>query len=112
MLRNFAKEITGKKPGKQWPTRFLKKYNNQLTARYTTRIDSQRKRADSAYKYSLYFELMAKKLKEYDVQPEDMYNMDEKGFLIRVLSKGKRIFSRSKFEQGGFKQRLQDGNRE
>ena len=112
MLRNFAKELTGKKPGKQWPTRFLKKYDDQLTARYTTGIDSQRKRADSAYKYSLYFELMAKKLKEYDIRPEDMYNMDEKGFLIGVLSKGKRIFSRSKLERGGFKQRLQDENRE
>ena len=38
--------------------------------------------------------------------------MDEKGFLIGVLSKGKRIFFRRRYEQDGMKQRLQDGNRE
>ena len=26
MLRNFAKEISGTKPGKHWPSRFLKKH--------------------------------------------------------------------------------------
>lgn len=41
-----------------------------------------------------------------------MYNMDEKGFLIGVVSKGKRIFSCYQYEKGGQKQRLQDGNRE
>ena len=112
ILRNFAKEITGNKPGKHWPSRFLKKYNNNLIARYTIGIDTSRKRADSAYKYTLYFELMARKIKEYDMQPENIYNIDEKGFFIGVLSKGKRIFSKQCYEQGGLKQRLQDGNRE
>lgn len=41
-----------------------------------------------------------------------MYNMDEKGFLIGVLSKMKRIFSRRRYEEGGMKQLIQDGNRE
>ncbi|KAI9046208.1 transposase [Aspergillus affinis] len=112
MLRNFAKEITGNKPRKCWPNRFLKGHNNELVAHYTTGIDSSRKRADYAYKYALYFELMARKIEEYSIRPEDMYNMDEKGFLIGVLSKGKRIFSRQKYEQGGLNQCLQDSNRE
>lgn len=112
MLRNWTQEITGIRPGKQWPTRFLKKHNNDLIARYTTGIDSSRKRADSAYKYALYFELLARKKEKFELRPEDTYNMDEKGFLIGVLSKGKRIFSKQKYEQGGLKQRLQDGNRE
>ncbi|CEL05785.1 hypothetical protein ASPCAL06900 [Aspergillus calidoustus] len=39
--------------------------------------------------------------------------MDEKGFLIGMLVKGLRIFSKQKYiTGGGFKQRLQDGNRE
>ncbi|CEL11935.1 hypothetical protein ASPCAL15029 [Aspergillus calidoustus] len=41
-----------------------------------------------------------------------MYNMDEKGFLIGVLSKAKRIFSRRDNETDGSQQRVQDGNRE
>jgi alkylated DNA nucleotide flippase Atl1 len=106
MLRNFAKEITGIKPGKHWPGRFLKKHNKDLISRYTTGIDAARKRADSAFKYALYFEFMGRKIKEYDVQPENMYNMDEKGFLIGILPKGKRIFSRQQYKKKGLKQHL------
>jgi hypothetical protein len=56
MLRNFAKEITGNKPGKLWPGRFIKRHQHDLISTYTTAIDAARKRADSAYKYTLYFE--------------------------------------------------------
>lgn len=97
MLRNFAKELTRIKLGKHWPGRFLKKQNASLTAHYTTAMDSSRKRADFAYKYTLYFELLARKMKEYSLESlegQDIYNMDEKGFLIEVLSNGKRIFCR------------------
>jgi hypothetical protein len=52
-------------------------------------------------------------MQQYELRPEDIYNMDEKGFLIRMLVKGLRIFSKQKYiTRGGFKQRLQDGNRE
>jgi mannose/fructose/N-acetylgalactosamine-specific phosphotransferase system component IID len=49
---------------------------------------------------------MGRKIKEYDVQPENMYNMDEKGFLIGILPKGKRIFSRQQYKKKGLKQHL------
>ena len=38
--------------------------------------------------------------------------MDEKGFLIGVLLKMKRVFSCRRYEEGGIKQIIQDGNRE
>jgi hypothetical protein len=38
--------------------------------------------------------------------------MDEKGFLIGVLSRMKRVFSRSLYDNGKLKAMLQDGNRE
>ena len=38
--------------------------------------------------------------------------MDKKGFLIGVLSKIKRIFSRHQFKEKAIKQMIQDGNRE
>ncbi|THC92494.1 hypothetical protein EYZ11_008032 [Aspergillus tanneri] len=73
-------------------------------------MDSSRKKADSAFKYALYFELLAQKIDEYNIQKENIYNMDEKGFLIGILSKAKRIFSKQQFEKDGIQQRLQDGN--
>jgi hypothetical protein len=101
MLRNFVLEIAGIQPGIHWPGRFIKRHESELLFRYTTGIDSSQKRADSAAKYTLYFELLARKIEEYDIQPENIYNMDEKGFLIGVVSKSKRIFSKRKYEQDG-----------
>ena len=75
MLRNLAHEISGNRPGKQWPSCFLKRYGDDLISRYITGIDLSRKRADLAWKYALFFELLSRKIDEYDVQPEDIYNM-------------------------------------
>lgn len=49
----------------------------------------------------LYFELLAQKVHEYDTQAENIYNMDEKGFLIGNLTKGKQIFSKQRYERDG-----------
>ena len=57
-------------------------------------MDSNRHNAESEYKYKLYFDLLQQKIAKYDLEPEHTYNMDEKGFAIRVLGRSKRIFSR------------------
>ena len=41
-----------------------------------------------------------------------MYNVDEKGFLIRIRSKIRRIMSRDTYEQGRCCQSVQDRSRE
>jgi hypothetical protein len=48
-------------------------------------MDRKRHQADPGAKYSLYFELLHDKMKEYEVQPTHIYNMDEKGFQIGTL---------------------------
>jgi hypothetical protein len=35
---------------------------------------------------------MARKVKEYNIQPEDMYNTDEKAFLLECFLKPKESF--------------------
>lgn len=49
---------------------------------------------------------------EYEVLPHNIYNMDEKGFLLGVLQKTKRVFTRASFESGKLLGAGQDGNRE
>jgi len=112
MLANFAREISGKEPGKNWATRWLKAHSDKVISRFSTGLDVDRKRADSALKYALYFALIGRKIEQYNLGPEQIYNMDEKGFMLGVTTKRKRIFTRRKYEQGGYKQHLQDGNRE
>jgi len=89
MLRNFAREIrgTGEKPGVEWPARWRERHKDEIIYAYTTGMDRGRFCADSAYKYKLYFELMERKLREYDVDPDMTFNMNEKGFLLGILQK-------------------------
>lgn len=55
---------------------------------------------------------MRRKIDKYDIDARQMYNMDEKGFLIGVAQKSKRIFSRQLLEAGTLGNTQQDGNRE
>uniref|UniRef100_A0A093VGD5 Jerky protein like-like n=1 Tax=Talaromyces marneffei PM1 TaxID=1077442 RepID=A0A093VGD5_TALMA len=112
MLENFAREISGKEPGKNWASRWIKAHSDEVISRYSEGLDSDGKKADSEYKYALYCELIGRKIEQYNLMPEQIYSMDEKGFMLGVSTKEKRIFTRRKYEQGGYKQHLQDGNQE
>ncbi|KAF7569827.1 Trichoplein multi-domain protein [Pyrenophora tritici-repentis] len=49
---------------------------------------------------------------QHYIRAQDVYNIDKKGFLIRVTGRSKRVFSKQKYETGGFKKVIQDGNRD
>ncbi|KAF1966457.1 hypothetical protein BU23DRAFT_593182 [Bimuria novae-zelandiae CBS 107.79] len=57
-------------------------------------IDAVRHHANSYLKYRLYFDLLHEKMAQYNIQACNTYNMDEKGFLIGILGRSKRIFNR------------------
>ena len=61
-------------------------------------MDSNRHQADSGAKYILYFKLLQQKISQYGIEPRHTYNMDEKGFLIGITSRSKRVFSRRRYE--------------
>jgi hypothetical protein len=112
MIRRFASEIAKKELGVHWVDRFVARYKVELISQWATGIDRSRHQADSHLKYSLYFELLRSKLSQYDIEPRHIYNMDEKGFLLGILTRSKRIFSRRLYEEGKIKAHIQDGNRE
>lgn len=112
MLRTFVYDIVHKYPGKDWPHRFCKRWSNCLESRYLTAMDSSRQKADIKESYEHYFSLMKQKIEQYDVQACNMYNMDEKGFLIGVLTKSKRIFTKEALSEKQLLGNKQDGNRE
>ncbi|XTI95064.1 hypothetical protein V2W45_1443861, partial [Cenococcum geophilum] len=65
--RNFASEIVGREAGRTWAQRFINRHKIDLVSRWTSGMDTARKRANLAFKYALYFELLRKKIKQYDV---------------------------------------------
>ncbi|KAF2422142.1 hypothetical protein EJ08DRAFT_726312 [Tothia fuscella] len=124
---NFAADIGGKVPGKNWVSRFVFKHRDRLASEFLQTIDHSRIKADNPYKYKLYFEKVfsllaycvcsnnrqvAKKIHEYKILPQNTYNMDEKGFLIGVLQKTRRIFTKSANLNGPNRGAGQDGSRE
>jgi hypothetical protein len=58
-----------------------------------------RHRANSRHKYELCFNLLHLKIVQYEVEPCNTYNMDEKGFMIGITGRSKRVFSRPQWEQ-------------
>jgi hypothetical protein len=75
-------------------------------------MESNRHNAESGYKYKLYFELLQQKITQYELDPGHTYNMDEKGFVIGVLGRTKRVFSRRQYEKKDVRQARQDGSHE
>jgi hypothetical protein len=51
-------------------------------------------------------------MREYDIRPEDYYNMDKKGFLIGRTHKAKRVFNKDLKASGRLLGASQDGSRE
>ena len=83
-----------------------------LDSRYLTTYDASRHKADSERSYKLYFELVEQKIQQYEIQAQNMYNMDEKGFLIGFLAKSKRVFTKAALTSKRVLGAVQDGNRE
>jgi hypothetical protein len=75
-------------------------------------MDSKRYAADSEAKYSLYFNLLHQKIEEYVIDARHTYNMDEKGFMIGITGRLKRVFSKAIWAAKRVRELLQDGSRE
>jgi hypothetical protein len=110
MIRRFASSLAGRDVSESWVTRFVKRNEDRLVTRWTTGMDRKRHKADSEAKYRLYFELLHDKIKEYNVEPTNIFNMDEKGFQIGTLGRSKRVFDRAIYDRKGVTSALQDGN--
>ncbi|EDU49320.1 hypothetical protein PtrM4_048750 [Pyrenophora tritici-repentis] len=94
MIRNFSSEVAHQQLSESWVTRFINRHEIYLILKWTSAMDRTRHLADSESKYRLYFELLHRKITEYHLEARDIYNMDEKGFLIGLIGRSKRIFSR------------------
>jgi hypothetical protein len=75
-------------------------------------MDGNRYQTDSEAKYTLYFDLLHQKMQQYDVEPENTYDMNEKGFLVGTTSRSKRVFSKVLWKRKEMTSALQDGSRE
>jgi hypothetical protein len=111
MIRNFASAVAQEPVSESWVTRFINRHAIHPISQYSTGMDADRHNADSFVKYKLYFDSLQAKIAEYDVEVENTYNMDEKGFMIGTTTRTKHVFSRRMWEKKEVRETLQDGNR-
>jgi hypothetical protein len=63
MLRRLASGIAQEEVGKQWVTRFVNRYHNQLVSRWITGMYLVRHQDDS---YTQYFKVLHGAIEKYD----------------------------------------------
>ncbi|KAG9190745.1 hypothetical protein G6011_08833 [Alternaria panax] len=112
MIQNFGSAVGKWEVSESWITRFLHRHNDKLATKWSAGIDRERHHADSKHKYELYYRLLHSKMREYDIEPQNTYNMDEKGFFIGITTRTKRVFSKAVWASKERQEALRDGNRE
>jgi hypothetical protein len=112
MIQNFAGTVVKWEVSESLVTQFLHCHANKLTIKWSPGIDCNRHQADSEERYKLYFDLLHSKMREYNVDARNTYNMDEKGFLVSITTRLKLIFTKAIWASKERTAAVQDGNRE
>ena len=94
--------------GPRWAENFVRRHP-ELTIRFRRRIDYQRAQCEDPEVCSAWFALVRNTIAKYGIQEADIYNFDETGFLMGMLSSAK-VVTRS--ERRGRPRTKQPGNRE
>lgn len=94
--------------GKNWASSFVRR-RPDLRTRLNRRIDYQRVFNEDPIAYRAWFKLVADTIAKHGIQPEDIYNFDETGFLMGMISTGMVITST---ERRGRPRQAQPGTRE
>jgi hypothetical protein len=100
MIQNFGTQIARRELGKNLVDLFVQRYPDDFILKWTTAIDNNRHKADSGKKHSIHSDLLRDKIDQYHVEARHISNMDEKGFMLGVVGRLKRISSRALYEDG------------
>ena len=111
-MANILLAARGSQPpptvGKNWPSKFVER-REELRTRYSVRYDYQRALNEDPKALRSWFTIVQNVIDENGIQPEDIYNLDETGFAMGLISSQK-VVTRADFY--GRRRLLQLGNRE
>ena len=94
--------------GKNWPSTFVKR-RDELRSRFSRRYDYQRALNEDPKALRAWFATVQSVVDENGIQAEDIYNFDETGFAMGLISSQKVV---TRADYYGRRALLQPGNRE
>jgi helix-turn-helix, Psq domain/Tc5 transposase DNA-binding domain len=106
-VANRASIIAGGEVGVNWARRFRKRHPD-MKANWTTALEACRAACLNRPLVTEYFEMLGDIIRENNIPPENIYNMDEKGIQMGI---GKRTLVLVDRDQKTVNQ-VEDGNRE
>jgi len=80
--------------GKNWHKRFLQRHQ-KLKSIYSRALDNDRAMNNNPVILRDFFTILDKVIKEFKIGPHNIYNMDEKGFLIGLIQRSLRVIEKS-----------------
>jgi hypothetical protein len=78
-----AEAISGRHIGEAWPRRFCKRHPD-LKMKKMTGLEKAHAKALNQFAVNEFFDMLMEVMKEYDILPENLYNMDEKGIQLGI----------------------------
>jgi hypothetical protein len=112
LVSALASELANKQVSTNWCSRFVARHKLLLDSRYVHNMDLSRHKADSEASFKQYFSVIGAKIEEYNLTPENIYNMDEKGFMLGACQKGRRILCRETYKDKKLVTAGHDGSRQ
>ena len=108
-MANILRRVRDASPvGKNWAGNFVNR-RPDLRTRLNRRIDYQRAFNEDPVAYRAWFKLVADIIAKHGIQVEDIYNFDETGFLMGIITTGMVVTSSERRERP---RQAQQGGRE
>ena len=111
-MANLLLEKRGTTPvisvGEKWVYNFVKRHP-LLSSRFSRRYNYERAKCEDPKVIGEWFDLVQKTILQFGIDPDDVYNFDETGFAMGLISTAK-VITRSEYY--GRRSLLQPGNRE
>jgi hypothetical protein len=99
--------IAGIQVGATWPKRFCK-CHPELKMKKTMGLEKARAKALNRFAVYEFFNMLSEVIKEHDILPENLYNMDEKGLQLGISARTTAMIDRN--QKTAYS--IEDGNRE
>nr|GAT54268.1 DDE-domain-containing protein [Mycena chlorophos] len=98
LLNDYGSKLSGQPVGATWARRFLDRYRDQLKIKLADNLESVCASALNRPAVHEYFTILAATIEKYNIKPQNMYNMDEKGIRLGAATRIAVIVDRDQSE--------------